>query len=86
MVFLVPEEVKVVGFDDTMIARFSYPSITTIRQNSDKKARKTANMLYRLMKNENITEREIIIAVELIARESTSAIKKAQGGKSGTIS
>lgn len=82
----VPGEVKVVGFDDTMIARFSYPSITTIRQNTDKIAREAAEMLYRLMKNEIVTERERIIPVELIVRESTSAIKKAEGGRSGTIS
>jgi LacI family transcriptional regulator len=41
----VPNELKVVGFDDAPIARYTVPELTTIRQDTDAIAERTSNYL-----------------------------------------
>lgn len=69
----VPGEVKVVGFDDDTISKYSSPSITTIHQDVATIANEASDILYRLMSKPNtkIKKRHIQIPVELIERETT---------------
>lgn len=82
----VPEDVKVVGFDDTSIARFTYPSLTTIRQDTDQIAKISAQMLFRLIQGETVPEQEVVVPVELVVRQSTGSTAKTGGDTSGTVS
>lgn len=69
----VPEEVKVIGFDDVFISQSSHPSISTIKQDIPGLAKKACNLLYDLMNNREIDENQkrYILPVEVIKRDST---------------
>jgi LacI family sucrose operon transcriptional repressor len=66
----VPEHVKIVGFDDSFMARVANPPLTTLRQPFEQEgklvARKIVNMVYR-----NMAEQSQTLEPELIVREST---------------
>jgi len=66
----VPENLKVVGYDDIELAQLYSPEITTIRQSADNIAQKSVQLLLKLIAGENI-DRKTILNVELIKREST---------------
>ena len=69
--YKVPEDVKVVGFDDVSIAKFCNPPITTITQNTDELGRLAAEALYRLMSKKDIKQKVMIVPVSLNVRGST---------------
>jgi len=70
---LVPDEVKIVGFDDDSISKYTSPSITTIHQEVTDIAEKAANVLYQQMSKSDmqIKEHYISVATRLIERETT---------------
>ena len=67
----VPEDVKIIGFDNNIYASLSIPSITTIDRNLDLMA-KTAceKLLEKIESEEKFTKETIIIVGSLIERES----------------
>ena len=69
--YKVPEDVKVVGFDDVSIARFCNPPITTITQNTKELGRLASETLLSLMRKKEIKHKEIIVPVSLNVRKST---------------
>jgi DNA-binding LacI/PurR family transcriptional regulator len=70
----VPEDVSVVGYDDSRIASLARPPLTTIRQDVATKARLAVAALVRAINNPDsgAPERELLPA-ELVVRESTAA-------------
>lgn len=70
---LVPDEVKIVGFDDDSISKYTSPSITTIHQEVTEIAEKAAEILYQRMSkpDRQIKEHRINVATRLIERETT---------------
>jgi len=69
----VPEDVKVIGFDDISISYSSHPSMSTIRQDILGLARQASSLLLDLMDNKKIQvdQRRYILPVEVIRRDST---------------
>lgn len=67
----VPEQVKIVGFDDSPIASSSNPSITTIRQPIRELGAEVALSLLAILDGEEAAHK--LLDVELIVRESTTA-------------
>ena len=67
----VPEQVKIVGFDDSPIASSSNPSITTIRQPIRELGAEVALSLLAILDGEEVADK--FLDVELIVRESTTA-------------
>jgi DNA-binding LacI/PurR family transcriptional regulator len=67
----VPEQVKIVGFDDSPIASSSNPSITTIRQPIRELGAEVALSLLAILDGEEVADK--LLDVELIVRESTTA-------------
>ncbi len=61
----VPEEIKLIGFDDISETRTTIPSITTIRQPLDKMAETSLSLFFK-----NQEEKEFVLDSELIIRES----------------
>lgn len=61
----VPEEIKLIGFDDISETRTTIPSITTIRQPIDKMAEISMSLFF-----QNQKEKEFVVDSELIIRES----------------
>lgn len=69
----VPEEVKIMGFDDIFIASASHPTLSTIRQDTPALAKTACDLLLNLMNKENTEElqKRYILPVEVVRREST---------------
>ncbi|MBS4210118.1 LacI family DNA-binding transcriptional regulator [Bacillus sp. FJAT-50079] len=68
----VPQDVKIIGFDNISISKYSYPSITTIDQNKKKLGEEAANALLNFInKEETRAKLDIVIPVKLIERETT---------------
>ena len=63
----IPDQLSVVGFDDTPVASGSVPPLTTVRQNHAAKGRLAARMLLG-----QIEAKRIRLPVELVVRESTA--------------
>ncbi len=68
----VPSDVSVVGFDDIQSAAYSTPSLTTVRQPLAEMGRRGAQILLeRIANRDNEFRAEIVMAPELVVREST---------------
>ena len=72
----VPGDVSVVGFDDIQSAAYQTPSLTTVRQPLMEMGRRGAEVLLdRIANREKEYPGEIVMAPELIVRESTGPAK-----------
>jgi LacI family transcriptional regulator len=77
----VPGDVSVVGFDDIQSAAYSTPSLTTVRQPLMEMGKRGAQVLLERIANRN-TEypSEIVMAPDLVIRESTGAASAKRKG------
>lgn len=66
----VPEQMKIIGFDDMGLPGVSYPAITTIRQPVDEMAKEAVNCISRLSEKKE-TAKRTVFSVKLIVRETT---------------
>ena len=71
----VPERMAVAGFDDAPICRKVFPSLTTVRQDGELRARVAMEKLMALAGGE-ATENRVVLPVTLIERESTALPQK----------
>ena len=71
--YRVPEDVKVVGFDDTSISSHMTPTITTVRQDMKQMGVTAARVMLALIDHTYEGPNRIKLPVELIERESTRA-------------
>ncbi|MEG0585604.1 MAG: LacI family DNA-binding transcriptional regulator [Christensenellaceae bacterium] len=67
----VPKAVKLVGFDDTSIATYCTPSITTIHQPMEEMGTLAAELMLKLLSKKEVVQKKYIIPVTLIKRGST---------------
>jgi DNA-binding LacI/PurR family transcriptional regulator len=65
----VPDDVAVVGFDDTEMAQFTDPPLTTVRQPIVEIGRRMAGQILRLTDGERV-EPAVVLPTELVVRES----------------
>lgn len=66
----VPDEIKVVGYDDISISKFSYIPITTIKQDVNKMAESAVDLLMNLMVGKEVEVKTYHTPVSLIKRDS----------------
>jgi LacI family transcriptional regulator len=72
----VPGDISVVGFDDIQSAAYSTPSLTTVRQPLLEMGKRGAQILLeRIANNKTEQPSEIVMAPELVIRESTGPAK-----------
>lgn len=77
----VPEEVSIVGFDDSYISPYIIPPLTTIKQRREEMGKVAAELLLdRIISGhkKGRTPRQVIIPVELIKRESAISLSSTQ--------
>jgi LacI family transcriptional regulator len=68
----VPGDVSVVGFDDILSAAYYSPSLTTVRQPLAEMGKRGAQVLLdRIANREKEYPSEIVMAPELVVRESS---------------
>lgn len=70
----VPEDLSVVGFDDTHVASISTPPLTTVHQPIADIGRTALSTLLRLARGEALVTKRIELSTELIVRASTAAV------------
>ena len=69
----VPEDVKVVGHDDTPIASWLSGGFTTVRQDMNRMSDLAIDALMRLLNGETVKERKVILPETLVRRRTTKA-------------
>src|SRR5882724_6131504 len=67
----IPEDISVTGFDDTRLAEYSNPSITTVDVHRDMLGRMAADALHELSRSADPRGREYQIPAELILGDSS---------------
>ena len=68
----IPEDLSVIGFDDTQVARLSSPPLTTVRQPLREIGRVALRRAMRLAAGETVDSHHIELATELVVRHSTA--------------
>lgn len=66
----IPEELSVVGFDDSPVARQLWPSLTTIRQPILQMARKATDLLLKKVRGKEVSMPGVMLASSGIKRDS----------------
>jgi LacI family transcriptional regulator len=70
--FRIPEDLSVVGFDDTFVASRSAPPLTTVAQPLLEMGRVATRSLAQMIKNDVVSTRHIELATRLVVRDSTA--------------
>lgn len=70
----IPDELSIAGFDDIYISNIIKPALTTIRQPKFEMGVAAMRLLYKLINNENLSKKGILLPFEYVARESTRFI------------
>jgi LacI family transcriptional regulator len=68
----IPEDLSVVGFDDTPVARLAAPPLTTIRQPLREMGAVAVRTALRLAASERVYSHHVELATELVVRQSTA--------------
>ena len=71
----IPEDVAVIGFDDTPVAGATRPALSSIRQPIEAMGAETVNLLLRTMADPAAAPVQTILATELVVRESTAGAR-----------
>lgn len=67
----VPEDVAVVGFDDSPLAAQAHPPLSSVRQPIEEMGREMARLLNRMIASRDRAARRVILATELVVRASS---------------
>ena len=68
----IPQDLSVVGFDDTFLARRSAPRLTTVAQPLLEMGRVATRSLAQMITNDVVSTRHIELATRLVVRDSTA--------------
>jgi LacI family transcriptional regulator len=68
----VPEDLSVVGFDDSELARVVTPALTTVRQPLEEMGRMAVSLLTRLIDGQSVETLRVELATRLVVRHSTA--------------
>jgi len=72
----VPEDLSVIGFDDSLPARLIYPGLTSVAQDVRLKARYGVDMLLDAIADEQVRDRSVTMDVSLTERDTVAAISR----------
>jgi LacI family transcriptional regulator len=73
----VPEDLSVIGFDDTNVAQLSSPPLTTIRQPLRDMGAVALRTAMRLAAGEDLDSHHVELATQLVVRRSTARLDPA---------
>lgn len=68
----VPEDVSVVGYDDTQVATWARPRLTTVHQPIRRMAAEASRIVLRLAAGEAVEHQRLELATHLVVRDSTA--------------
>jgi DNA-binding LacI/PurR family transcriptional regulator len=67
----VPDDVSVIGFDDSPLAAQAQPPLSSVRQPIEEMGREMAQLLIRMVRSRDRVARQVILATELVVRASS---------------
>ncbi|WP_316745410.1 LacI family DNA-binding transcriptional regulator [Streptomyces sp. MK7] len=67
----VPDDVALVGFDDSTVARHSDPPLSSVRQPTEEMGRTMARVLLEEIESRTTVRRHVVLSTDLVLREST---------------
>ncbi|KAJ50534.1 LacI family transcriptional regulator [Clostridium tetanomorphum] len=67
----IPDEIKIIGFDNISIAKYSHPKISTIEQNKNEMGKTAAKVLLDIIEDRTKKIDDLVLPVNLILRETT---------------
>ena len=70
--YQVPQEIGVVGFDNSEIAKNTIPSLTTVDSFRNQQAKMAVNLMMMKINKSNVATHRVVIPVELIEGKSTT--------------
>jgi DNA-binding LacI/PurR family transcriptional regulator len=70
----VPEEVSVVGYDDSLFMSCTEPPLTTVRQPIEPMGRAAIDLLVGLIAGQEVPQDELLFEPELVVRGSTGPL------------
>jgi LacI family transcriptional regulator len=76
----IPEDLSVVGFDDTPVARLAAPPLTTVRQPLREMGAVAVRTALRLAAGERVDSHHVELATELVVRQSTAPPRSGAAG------
>ncbi len=76
-----PEQIAVIGWDDTVLARYSYPTLTSVSPNIQAIATEAVQMLIERIEGLTGSGRHVLAPYNLHIRESAPAVKAASAPK-----
>jgi len=76
----VPQDVAIVGFDDSIIALSTHPPLSSVRQSMEQMGRELVNVLLQSAASPGSVVRHVVLETELVVRES-SAVGPVQRGE-----
>lgn len=77
----VPDDVSVVGFDDTIEAAITVPALTTVRQPLAELGRTAVSLLLRRLENRRMEPLRVELATRLVPRDSTARPRRPALGR-----
>jgi DNA-binding LacI/PurR family transcriptional regulator len=72
----VPDDLSVVGFDDTVLATINEPPLTTIAQPIHDMGRQVIDLLSQEIKGKKKGKRRVVVSSKLVIRKSTASLGK----------
>ena len=66
-----PQDIAVAGYDDIPAAADFNPPLTSVRAAARETGQLAAQMLFKLIAGETVEQKEVILPVELVIRESS---------------
>jgi LacI family transcriptional regulator len=66
----VPEDISIVGFDNTLLAKITHPKLTTVDLNMKEIGHRAALELLDIIENDSKSRKKIILDTRLVVRES----------------
>lgn len=77
----VPDDISIVGFDDTIEAQVAVPALTTVRQPLAELGRTAVSLLLRQLENRRLEPLRVELETRLTRRESTGNAPLQDGGR-----
>ena len=79
----VPDDVSVIGYDDSALMNCTEPPLTTVRQPIESMGSMIIELLMRQMSSDRTIGDEVFFAPELVVRASTAPAPRAATGRVG---
>jgi DNA-binding LacI/PurR family transcriptional regulator len=79
----IPQEVSLLGMDDTSIAEMTVPTLSTVTQPFEEMCRQAVELVLALRAGRRIAKRRTVLAPDIIARESTGPAPRLRAGRRG---